>query len=136
MPATEAVEIIEPPPALRSWGTECLMPRNTERSSTAMLLSQSSTLICSRGPTAPPIPALLYTIIEAAKLLDRPGAQRFYLVFAKTIRFLKSRAGAVLLAVGTRGFANLRHGGRQSPPPHLRLQSASRYRVRFRWRNR
>src|SRR5580704_4301504 len=59
IPATEAVEIIDPPPTLRISGAACFLPRNTPRSKTDWLLSQSSTVICSSGPTAPPLPALL-----------------------------------------------------------------------------
>src|SRR5271155_1990038 len=58
-PATEEVEMIDPPPLLRISGTACLMPRNTARSRIEKLRSQFSALVFSSGPTAPPRPALL-----------------------------------------------------------------------------
>ena len=58
-PATDEVEIIEPPPALRIGATEYLMPRNTARVRMWKVLSQSSALMSSILPVAPPTPALL-----------------------------------------------------------------------------
>src|SRR5713226_2181778 len=55
----EAVEMIEPPPALRISGMEYLMPRNTPRRRTVWVRSQFSALISSSGPSAPTKPALL-----------------------------------------------------------------------------
>jgi hypothetical protein len=45
--------MMEPPPALRIGSTAYLIPRNTDRNSTAMVRSQSSALTASIGPTAP-----------------------------------------------------------------------------------
>jgi hypothetical protein len=58
-PAIDAVEIIEPPPALRISGIECLMPRKTPRSKIANVRSQFSTVVSSMLPNAPASPALL-----------------------------------------------------------------------------
>src|SRR5258706_13036189 len=76
----DAVLTIAPPPRARIAPTECLMPRNTPRRHTACVLSQSSTLISSRGPTAPPMPALL-----PAEFGDRARHQRFNVLFLRHV---------------------------------------------------
>src|ERR1700691_1042287 len=58
-PATDDVEMIEPPPTLRIGSTEYLMPRNTAGVRMWNVLSQSSDLSDSIRPVAPPTPALL-----------------------------------------------------------------------------
>jgi hypothetical protein len=58
-PATDEVEMIDPPPALRISGIEYLMPRNTARSRVANVRSQSADETFSIGPSAPATPALL-----------------------------------------------------------------------------
>ena len=51
--------MIEPEPCAFMIGEACLMPRNTLLSSTSMVRSYSSTEVASKGPMAPPKPALL-----------------------------------------------------------------------------
>src|SRR5215471_19760204 len=73
--ATDEVEMIEPPPALRIGSTAYLIPRNTDRNSTAMVRSQSSAVTASIGPTAPTRPALLnMTSSRPYSLVARPTA--------------------------------------------------------------
>src|ERR1700704_1249622 len=56
-PATDEVEMIDPPPTLRIGSIEYLIPRNTARVRTWNVLSQSSLLMFSTLPVAPPTPA-------------------------------------------------------------------------------
>src|SRR5215469_7859338 len=59
IPAIDAVEMIDPPPALRIGSTECLIPKKTALSRIAKVLSQSASVVVSIDPTAPITPALL-----------------------------------------------------------------------------
>ena len=64
--------MIEPPSPWRFIArAPCLMPRNTPRTSTANVKSQSSTASSVSGPNAPPMPALLNTMSTPAELAHR-----------------------------------------------------------------
>ena len=59
IPATLAVLRMLPERCRFMTGAACLMPRKTPLSSTSNVMSYSSTLVLSIGPSAPPKPALL-----------------------------------------------------------------------------
>jgi hypothetical protein len=61
-PASDDVEIIDPPPAFRIGAIEYLMPKKTARVKILKVLSQSSPVTSSSRPVAPPTPALLNVI--------------------------------------------------------------------------
>src|SRR6516162_7766761 len=87
--AIDDVEMIEPPPALRIGSTAYLIPRNTERNSTAMVRSQSSALTASIGPTAPTKRALLNKMSRRPYSFDRAFDGRSDLGFTRHVGMLK-----------------------------------------------
>ena len=58
-PATEAVEMIEPPPCARIKGTAYFIPNSAARTCRCMTASKPSAVTPSAGSRAPPVPALL-----------------------------------------------------------------------------